>query len=293
MKCEDFLRPAMPNGSSSEAWSATTSPTRPLGSRGCSRACGIPARLRMPWTSNGPSRPSPRRFAGRRSKPSPEISDVRPSGVGEGGGHRPRGRARDRHRGGRRRERIAAGPGSASRLRHALARLHLGAASQRARERAHERPLEWSEAREGPRSRSRRNCAAYGRAGARCRRQCQVRFVYRGRAGPPATSNGRRASSVAFSNLQKAAADGGMTVTEFCAGATHNESGGTTRSTVTTTLPDQSASTTTSTNPHGPPASTPHKVGSTRPRRATQRPPRPAPERARGAIEPRIGSRPE
>jgi hypothetical protein len=81
--------------------------------------------------------------------------------------------------------------------------------------------------------------------------------------GPSATSNGKRESSVAFSNLQRAAAHAGLTVTEFCAGVTHHENNGgnaATTSTVTTTVPvGGGASTTTTTHPHGPPSSTPKK----------------------------------
>ncbi|MDQ1480847.1 MAG: hypothetical protein QOI44_1708 [Actinomycetota bacterium] len=71
-------------------------------------------------------------------------------------------------------------------------------------------------------------------------------------SSPPATSNGKRADSVAFSNLEKAASDAGLTTTEFCAGVTHP-----TGNTGPTGPVD--AGTTTTTAPHGPPTSKPNQ----------------------------------
>jgi hypothetical protein len=71
-------------------------------------------------------------------------------------------------------------------------------------------------------------------------------------SAPPATSQGKRADSVAFSNLEQAAADAGMTTTEFCQGVAHptgNEGA---------TGPVD-AGTPTTTAPHGPPTSKPNQ----------------------------------
>lgn len=90
--------------------------------------------------------------------------------------------------------------------------------------------------------------------------------------GPSPNSSGGRVDSVAFSNLQKAATDAGMTVTEFCAEAIrHGNDGGNaaTTSTVTTTVPVDDGAPTTTTRPHGPPTSIPkqgtHPTPTTRP----------------------------
>jgi len=89
--------------------------------------------------------------------------------------------------------------------------------------------------------------------------------------GPPSTSNGRRGDSTAFSNLEKAASDAGVTPAKFCEGVTaHDRNGnptptsgatGSGAGTTTTT-----ATTTTTTVEHGPPTSKPEKgVGPTGP----------------------------
>jgi hypothetical protein len=77
---------------------------------------------------------------------------------------------------------------------------------------------------------------------------------------PPTTSNGKRSSSVAFSNLERAARNAGMTTTEFCQGVTPGAGNGTTGPTggppSGSTGPGGQATTTT-TAPHGPPTSKP------------------------------------
>jgi hypothetical protein len=69
---------------------------------------------------------------------------------------------------------------------------------------------------------------------------------------PPATSNAQRSDSVAFSNLEQAASDAGMTPTEFCDGVTPNDGHST-----PTEGPTGPHGATTTTGPHGPPTSQP------------------------------------
>jgi hypothetical protein len=71
-------------------------------------------------------------------------------------------------------------------------------------------------------------------------------------SAPPATSQGKRADSAAFSNLEKAAADAGMTTTEFCQDVTHPTGNAGATGPV-------DAGTTTTTAPHGPPTSKPNQ----------------------------------
>jgi hypothetical protein len=73
-------------------------------------------------------------------------------------------------------------------------------------------------------------------------------------SAPPATSQGKRADSVAFSNLQKAASDAGMTITQFCQGVTHP-----TGNTGATGPDATNPGSTSTTAPHGPPTSKPNQ----------------------------------
>jgi hypothetical protein len=75
---------------------------------------------------------------------------------------------------------------------------------------------------------------------------------------PPATANGRRSDSVAFSNLERAATDAGMSTTEFCRGVTPGAGNGTAGP--TGGPPNGSTGSggeATTTAPHGPPTSIP------------------------------------
>jgi hypothetical protein len=75
---------------------------------------------------------------------------------------------------------------------------------------------------------------------------------------PPTTSNAKRADSVAFSNLERAASNAGMTITEFCKGVTPGAGHSTPANGPTGPLDRRTSPTTV---PHGPPTSTPGNGG--------------------------------
>jgi hypothetical protein len=84
-----------------------------------------------------------------------------------------------------------------------------------------------------------------------------------------APANGQPAKSVAFSNLQHAAAAAGKTVADYCDGVAHEPGGGSNKSSTTTTgAPGATPTTTGGTKAakrqngvHGPPVSTPNNNG--------------------------------